>query len=117
VYKLSKAWALRPTPARSRVVVNAPPVVLTVGLDTLLVRSVDDWVRGRVVAAYGAAHGGALPVGQALASVLGGRLGVVPILSLSLQGVLYVVAGCAALTLLPLSWSTNPATDHTALAP
>ena len=65
--------------------------------------------------AYGAANGGALPVGQALASVLGGRLGVVPVLSL--QGVLYVVAGCAALTLLPLSWSTNPATDHTALAP
>ena len=106
---------LRPTPARSRVGVSAPLVVLTVGHDTLLVRSVDDWVRGRVVAAYGAATGGALLVGQILASVLGDRLGVVPVLSL--QGVLYVVAGCVALTLLPLSRSTKPATDHTALAP
>jgi hypothetical protein len=82
----------------------------------LLVRSVDDGVCGRVVvAAYGAAKGGALLVGQTLTSVLGDRLGVVPVLSL--QVVLYVVAGCAALTLLPLSRSTKPATDHTALAP
>jgi MFS family permease len=94
---------------------GAPLVALTVGLDTLLVRSVDDRVCGRVVAAYGAANGGALLVGQTLASVLGDRLGVVPVLSL--QGVFYVVAGCAALNLLPLSRNTKPATDHTALPP
>ena len=59
--------------------------------------------------------GGDLLVGQTLASMLRDRLGVV--LVLSLQGVLYVVAGCAALTLLPLSRSTKPATNHTTLAP
>ncbi len=85
---------------------GAPLVVLTVGLDTLLVRSVDDQIRGRVLATYGTASGCALLVGQALAGVLGDRLGVVAVLSL--QGVLYMVAGGAALTLIPPSWSARP---------
>lgn len=85
---------------------GAPLVVLTVGLDTLLVRSVDDQIRGRVLATYGTASGCALLVGQSLAGVLGDRLGVVPVLSL--QGVLYMVAGGTALILIPPSWSARP---------
>lgn len=93
---------------------GAPLVVLAVSLDTLLVRSVDDRVRGRVLAAYGAAGGCALLVGQVLASVLGDRLGVVAVLSL--QGVLYMIAGGAALTLIPSSRSARPTADHAAIA-
>lgn len=78
---------------------GAPLVALTVGLETLLMRGADDRFRGRVVAAYGATNGLALVAGQGLAGVLGDRLGVVPVLSL--QGVLYLAAGMAALALLP----------------
>ncbi len=78
---------------------GAPLVALTVGLETLLMRGADDRFRGRVVAAYGATNGLALVEGQGLAGVLGDRLGVVPVLSL--QGVLYLAAGMAALALLP----------------
>jgi len=93
---------------------GAPLVVLAVSLDTLLVRSVDDRVRGRVLAAYGAAGGCALLVGQVLASVLGDRLGVAAVLSL--QGVLYMIAGGAALTLIPSSRSGRPTADHAVIA-
>ena len=92
---------------------GAPLVVLTVGLDTLLVCSIDDQIRGRVLATYGTASGCALLVGQALAGVLGDRLGVVAVLSL--QGVLCMIAGCVAITLLPPSRSACPVADPTAI--
>lgn len=82
-----------------RALSGAPLVVLFVALDTLLVRGVDDRFRGRVVAVLGVTNGGALVVGQALASALGDPLGVVPVLTL--QGVLYVIAGLASLALIP----------------
>jgi hypothetical protein len=94
---------------------GAPLVVLTVGLETLLVRSVDDRVRGRVVAAYGAANGCALLLGQAGASVLGERAGVVPVLSL--QGVFYASAGCAALAFLPRRAMPHPTDDQARATP
>lgn len=78
---------------------GAPLVVLAVGLQTVLVQSVADRVRGRVLAAYGGATSCALLVGQVLASTLGDRLGVVPVLSL--QGVLYLIAGCVAFMVHP----------------
>jgi MFS family permease len=76
-----------------------PLVVVIIVLDTLLVRCSEDRFRGRVVAAYGVLTGLALVSGQALASVFGDPLGVVPVLSL--QGILYAIAGLVALVFIP----------------
>lgn len=78
---------------------GVPLVMLFVRLETLLVRGSEDLFRGRIFAAYSAANAFALVIGQALAAVLGGLLGIVPVLSL--QGALYLVAGLAALILIP----------------
>ena len=75
-----------------------PIVAYSVGVDTLLQRYVPDRYRGRVFGALGTSMAIFLLFGQGLASSLGDRLGVVPLLDL--KGILDIVAGSLAFTLL-----------------
>ena len=75
-----------------------PIVAYSVGVDTLLQRYVPDRYRGRVFGALGTSMAIFLLFGQGLASGLGDRLGVVPLLNL--KGILDIVAGSLAFTLL-----------------
>lgn len=69
-----------------------------VPLETMLQNSVDDSYRGRIFGAYSTTNALLLLIGQGLASALGDRLGIVPVLNLS--GGLYFLSGAAALILL-----------------
>jgi len=75
-----------------------PIVAYSVGVDTLLQRYVPDRYRGRVFGALGTSMAIFLLFGHGLASSLGDRLGVVPLLDL--KGILDIVAGSLAFTLL-----------------
>lgn len=75
-----------------------PIVGLTVSLQTLLQNTTADAYRGRVFGAFLAVIALAQLLGMALASLLGDRLGAV--LLLDLDGVLWIVGGVLALTLL-----------------
>ncbi len=77
---------------------GAPVVGFSVGLQTLLQSSVADAYRGRVFGAYGATVAFMTLVGQAIASVLGDRLGVVPVFTLA--GCFEFLGGLVAFILL-----------------
>ena len=76
-------------------------VGFSVGLSSLLVRDSPADVRGRVLALYEVSSAGAVLLGQLAASFLGDSVGVVALLSL--QNVLYTVAGAITLLVLPRS--------------
>ena len=76
-------------------------VGFSVGLSSLIVRDSPADVRGRVLALYGVSSAGAVLLGQLAASLLGDSVGVVALLSL--QSVLYIVAGAITLLALPRS--------------
>ncbi len=77
---------------------GAPVVGFSVGLQTLLQSSVADAYRGRVFGAYAATAALMTLVGQAMASVLGDRLGVVPVFTLA--GAFEFLGGLVAFILL-----------------
>ena len=55
-------------------------------------------LRGRIFGAYGATAGLAVLTGQALASMFGDRIGIIPVLDM--MGLAYLLAGLLALLLL-----------------
>ncbi|MFN8489826.1 MAG: MFS transporter [Caldilineaceae bacterium] len=66
--------------------------------ETLLQKSVTDTYRGRIFGAYQTTNALLLLIGQGVASSLGDRIGIVPMLNLS--GSLYFLGGAVALVLL-----------------
>jgi MFS family permease len=77
---------------------GVPIIGLFVSIDTLLQRSVADRYRGRIFGAYGAISALTTLFGQAIASLLGDRVGLA--LVLDGMGVMYLLAGVCALVLL-----------------
>ena len=77
---------------------GVPIMGLFVSIDTLLQRSVADRYRGRIFGAYGAISALTMLFGQAVASLLGDQVGVVPVLDG--MGTMYLLAGVCALLLL-----------------
>jgi MFS family permease len=77
---------------------GVPIMGLFVSVDTLLQQSVADRYRGRIFGAYGAISALSMLIGQAAASLLGDRVGLVPVLNW--MGIMYFLAGLFALMLL-----------------
>ncbi len=77
---------------------GVPIMGLFVSIDTLLQQNVADRYRGRIFGAYGATAGLAILIGQALASMFGDRIGIIPVLDI--MGLAYLLAGLLALLLL-----------------
>lgn len=77
---------------------GVPIMGLFVSVDTLLQQNVADRYRGRIFGAYGATTALTMLLGQAAASLLGDRIGIVP--ALDGMGVMYMLAGICALVLL-----------------
>ena len=78
-----------------------------ISIETLLQSNVADRYRGRVFGAFGAVGALAMLVGMGLASGLGDKLGVVPMLDVS--GVFYISAGFVALFLMRGTVAAQPA--------
>jgi MFS family permease len=77
---------------------GVPIMSLFVSVDTLLQQSVADRYRGRIFGAYGAISALTMLGGQVAASLLGDRVGLVPVLNW--MGIMYLLAGVCALVLL-----------------
>jgi MFS family permease len=77
---------------------GVPIIGLFVSIDSLLQRSVADRYRGRIFGAYGAISALTMLFGQAAASLLGDRAGLVTMLDG--MGAMYLLAGVCALLLL-----------------
>ncbi len=77
---------------------GVPIMGLFVSVDTLLQQSVVDRYRGRIFGAYGAISALTMLGGQAVASLLGDRVGLV--LVLNWMGIMYMLAGVCALAML-----------------
>jgi MFS family permease len=77
---------------------GVPIMGLFVSIDTLLQQSVADRYRGRIFGAYGAISALTMLGGQVAASLLGDRVGLVPVLNW--MGIMYLLAGVCALVLL-----------------
>jgi MFS family permease len=77
---------------------GVPIMGLFVSVDTLLQQSVADRYRGRIFGAYGAISALTMLGGQVAASLLGDRVGLVPVLNW--MGIMYLLAGVCALALL-----------------
>src|SRR5215213_8437501 len=77
---------------------GVPIMGLFVSVDTLLQQIVADRYRGRIFGAYGAISALTMLGGQATASLLGDRVGLV--LVLNWMGIMYLLAGVCALALL-----------------
>lgn len=84
-------------------VVGLPVVALQAGVMTLFQTSVPDRYRGRVLGAYGTTYSILLLISTVFTSFFGSGIGVV--LMLSIAGALDVLAGVAALRLLPIATS------------
>jgi MFS family permease len=81
-----------------KVLQGVPIIGMFVSVDTLLQQNVADRYRGRIFGAYGATAGLAVLTGQALASMFGDRIGIIPVLDM--MGLAYLLAGLLALLLL-----------------
>jgi MFS family permease len=81
-----------------KVLQGVPIIGMFVSVDTLLQQNVVDRYRGRIFGAYGATAGLAVLLGQALASMFGDRIGIIPVLDM--MGLAYLLAGLLALLLL-----------------
>jgi len=80
-----------------KALIGLPIMGMFVSLDTLLQQNVADRYRGRIFGAYGALSAFSMVIGQVLASLLGDRAGIVPMLDV--MAFLYLVAGALALLL------------------
>ena len=80
------------------VLVGIPAIAMTVGLNALLQRLVEDTLRGRIFGAYAALQALAVLLGMGLAGALGDRVGAVPMLNI--QGGIYALSGLMVLVLL-----------------
>jgi MFS family permease len=87
-----------PTALLLKLLQGVPIMGLFVSIDTLLQQSVPDRYRGRIFGAYGAISALTMLGGQAAASLLGDRVGLVPVLNW--MGIMYLLAGVCALALL-----------------
>jgi MFS family permease len=92
----ASAWL--PAALALKLLQGVPIMGLFVSVDTLLQQSVDDRYRGRIFGAYGAVSALTMLIGQAAASLLGDRVGLVPVLNW--MGIMYLLAGICALALL-----------------
>jgi MFS family permease len=93
------AW-VSPWPAvAGMIVVGLPGAVTVAGLRTLFQRNTVDAERGRVFALGSLAGSVSLVIGSLGAGLLGGPVGIMPVLAM--QGVGYVVAGLLILVQLP----------------
>jgi MFS family permease len=89
------------------VLVGFPGAIVMAGYLTLFQRSTEDAARGRAYSLVALGRTVALVAGTTIAGVLGGRVGIVPVLMF--QGVGYVVAGLVVLvTLRAAQASPNP---------
>jgi MFS family permease len=77
---------------------GVPIMGMFVSVDTLLQQNSADRYRGRIFGAYAATIGLAVLIGQALASMFGDRIGIIPVLDM--MGLAYLLAGLLALLLL-----------------
>ena len=77
---------------------GVPIMGMFVSVDTLLQQNTADSYSGRIFGAYGATIGLAVLIGQALASMFGDRIGIIPVLDI--MGLAYLLAGLLALLLL-----------------
>lgn len=91
------------------VMVGVPGACAVAGLMTTFQTSTSDTFRGRVFGALTAVQGLALLVGIAIASTLGGIVGIVPIIAI--QGAGYVVGGVVVLFALRHSVATKVHVD------
>jgi MFS family permease len=78
---------------------GVPLTAFNVSQATLLQTSVRDAYRGRIYGVYGASGAGLALAGTILATLLGDRLGIIPLLNVS--GALWLGAAALALVLLP----------------
>jgi predicted MFS family arabinose efflux permease len=85
--------------------VGLPVVAFVVTESTMLQTGVDDAYRGRVFGAYGTTQALTVLLGMGLASALGDRVGVLPLLTM--VGALYLLAGCIILVLVGRRPSTG----------
>jgi len=91
---------------------GVPIMGMFVSVDTLLQQNSADRYRGRIFGAYGATIGLAVLIGQALASMFGDRIGIIPVLDM--MGLAYLLAGLLALLLLRKNIEARraPAGEH-----
>ena len=87
------------------VVVGLPGAVASAGMMTLFQQHTDDRERGRVFALLLLARSVATVLGSLTAGLLGGRIGIVPVMAW--QGCGYVLAGTLVLLLLVRSGDTT----------
>ena len=87
-----------PTALMLKLLQGVPIIGLFVSVDTLLQQSVADQYRGRIFGAYGAISALSMLGGQAAASLLGDRAGLVAVLNW--MGIAYLLAGVCAFGLL-----------------
>ncbi len=86
------------------IVIGVPGALAMAGRTTVLQLLTEDRLRGRVFGAIGAVQGVALLMGIAAASLLGGAVGILPIIAL--QGLAYVLGGLLVLSWLPRQLAT-----------
>ena len=80
------------------ILVGVPGAVSMVGYNTVLQRGTVDAFRGRVFGALGVVQGVGIVVGTLAAGVLGGAIGIIPVIAF--QGVAGIVAGVIVLVVL-----------------
>ena len=99
------AWVHAWPAAVLMVVVGLPGAIVTAGMMTLFQQHTDDRERGRVFALLLLVSSTALALGGVTAGLLGGAIGIVPVLAW--QGCGYVLAGTLVLLLLARSGDTT----------
>ncbi len=109
---------LLPTALAAITLAGAPVVGFSVGLQTLLQASVANEYRGRVFGAYATTVAFMTLIGQGISSVLGDRLGIVPVFTLA--GTFELLGGLVAFILLRrashIAAKANPTGDRAAMA-
>ena len=80
------------------IIVGVPGAVMRVGYNTVLQRGTEDAFRGRVFGALGVVQGVGIVMGTLAGGVLGGAIGIVPVIAF--QGVGGIVGGAMVLVVL-----------------
>ena len=99
------AWVSTWPAAALMIVVGLPGAIVTAGMMTLFQQHTDDRERGRVFSLLLLVRSSATVLGSLTAGVLGGRIGIVPVLAW--QGAGYLLAGTLVLLLLVRSGDTT----------
>ncbi len=104
------AWVHAWPAAVLMIVVGLPGAVVTAGLMTLFQQHTDDRERGRVFSLLLLARAVATVLGSLTAGILGGAIGIVPVMAW--QGCGYVLAGSMVLLMLVRTPDPVPAPGH-----